>query len=160
MSKTKTAAKTAKTAKTDAQKELEASAERTAALSKADTDFTAAVAKAAEVRNAAYAKFPDAGNYAEVAWNATMADTDPLYRDTATTFRQKLDTAVDAIKTTGTAGIAGLEDFEVEVKRLLAESDQPIAGILPANRPDATAGRPAEPVRSAVVHNTPNKKGK
>lgn len=128
---TKTAAKSAKTPKADKDQELlDASAKRTAALAEADAKFTEAVAKAAADRKKVYDAYPDSGNFAERSWNATKGDDDVPYDEVASTFRGKLDTAVDTIKATGNADIAGLEDFEAEVVRLLKEANEPVGGVV------------------------------
>lgn len=146
MTKHATATKATKTPKGDKeQAALEASAERTAALAEADSEFKDAVAKAGEARKKVLDAYPDAGNIAERAWNTTKRDDDVDYAAATLPFRQKLDTVVEAVRSSGNADVVGLEDFEAEVVRLLKELDQPIAGVLPANQPDSEAGRPAEP---------------
>lgn len=88
-----------------------------------DAEFREDVHKAAEKRDKALAKLPRAAtaNIAETAWNDTKAEDDPDYANTAADHRRKLDTAVQAIRESGNADIAGLEAFEERVKELLAE---------------------------------------
>lgn len=140
----KTAAKTAKTKKTRDEEILEYADKRRKAVADADAEFQDTVAKAADKRKKALDKFPDTGNFAERAWNSTKADSDPVYDEVTPDFRRKLDTAVDAIRTTGSANIAGLEDFEVEVKKLLAA--EPVA-----TRALALAPVPVPPVPTPAV---------
>lgn len=132
-----------KTVKAEVDK-VEEAAKVVAKKAEIDKEFQDTVAKAAEERNAKLAKLPitPGTNIAEQAWNETKADEDPVYGACAFEHRAKLDTAVDSIKRSGSADIAGLEDFEVRVKELLAEVDsttKPTA-LVPAD----SAGRPAE----------------
>lgn len=135
---TKTAAKTEKSKKQEA---LDYAAKRTAALKEADAKLAEAFAKAIEARDKVYAEWPDANNFAEIAWNNTKVDEDPLYKDVASPFRAKLDDAAATIRTTGNADIVGLEDFEVEVKRLLEESEIPVGSqnLSPVTAPSTAA---------------------
>lgn len=113
--------------KSEADKAAEKAAERTNAINEADATFKEEVAKAAEKRAKAIEKVDGAStNLAEAAWDATKAEADPRYRDSAQSHRQKLDAAVVAIQQTGNADIVGLEEFEKEVKRLIAERGETI----------------------------------
>lgn len=91
-----------------------------------DTTFREDVRKAAEKRDKVLAKLPTTrrGNIAEVAWNETREDSDPVYADTAGDHRRKLDTVVQAVRETGNADVVGLEAFEEKVKELLAEEKE------------------------------------
>lgn len=105
---------TAKAAQEKADEAKEKAAERQAALAQADTDFREAVAEAAAERQKVYDEYAeDGGNIAERAWNETKLDEDPDYNAVAADHRRKLDVAVDSIRTTGSAGIAGLEDADL-----------------------------------------------
>lgn len=115
---------------TEADKAAKEAAERKAAIDKADADFKAAVVKAAEAREKVLEKYPDLGNVAEAAWNETKVEEDPPYKDVTLDKRQKLDSVVDTIKTTGNADVVGLEDFEARVIELLKERKLPVAGVV------------------------------
>lgn len=110
------------------EKKAEAT-ERQAAINEIDATFREEVKAAADKRAAAMAELPgESTNMAETAWNETKSEEDPLYADLAMDFRAKVDVAFDAIKTTGNADIAGLEDFEARVKELLAEEKEATEG--------------------------------
>lgn len=110
------------TKKSKADEAADEAAKRQAGITEADAAFREDVAKAADKRAKALAKLPGySGNLAEEAWNETKAEGDPEYKDLATDFRQKLDTAVTAIEQTGNADIVGLEEFERVVVRLIAK---------------------------------------
>lgn len=91
-----------------------------------DATFRDDVRKASEKRDKALAKLPSSkhGNIAEVAWNETKTDEDPLYKDTVADHRAKLDTVVQAVRETGNADVVGLEAFEEKVKELLEEDKE------------------------------------
>jgi hypothetical protein len=91
-----------------------------------DAAFREDVRKASEKRDKALAKLPSEkrGNIAEVAWNETKGDDDPVYADTAVDHRRKLDTVVQTVRETGNADVVGLEAFEERVKELLAEEKE------------------------------------
>jgi hypothetical protein len=107
--------------KTEAEKAAEEAAERQNAINEADAAFREDVAKAAEKRDKAIAKATKgmSTNVAEEAWNETKAEGDPEYRAVAADHRAKLDTVVEAIRTTGNADVVGLEAFEAKVVELL-----------------------------------------
>lgn len=133
---------------TDAEKLREEAAKNEAARAEADAKYREAVAKAGEERQKTLDKLPDsAGNIAEVAWNDTKEEADPLYASCAALHRQKLDAALVAIEATGTAGIQGLEDYEARVLELLAERKIPIGGT--ALVPTDSDGVEKEPTKSA-----------
>lgn len=124
---------------TAAEKAGKESAARSAAIAEADATYREDVKAAGEKRAKALAKVPGTGNLAETAWANTKSDEDPAYNDLALDFRQKLDAVVDAVRTTGNAGVVGLEEFEAEVVKLL-EAEKPSTALAVA-----TGGRPAEP---------------
>jgi hypothetical protein len=124
--------------KTDEAREY--AEERRIAITEADTAFHADVAKAAEKRDKVYADYPDKSNLAEMAWNATKTDDDPLYKDVVGDFRRKLDFAAETVRATGNADIAGLEAFEAEIKRLLTDLDIPTGtALVPAAATEVAA---------------------
>lgn len=127
---------TAKKAQDDAQAQKDYAAEKQAAIAEADAEFQKAVEEAAAARQEVLDQYPDESNIAERAWNQTKSDEDPLYKDTTATHRHRLTTAVDSIRTTGTAGIEGLQEFEARAIELLAEAGTP-AGSGPAYTPQA-----------------------
>jgi hypothetical protein len=109
--------------KSAADKAAEEAAEQRAAINEADADFREAVAKATEKRDKAIEKATKgkSGNVAEIAWNETKSDDDPLYKDCAVDHRRKLDDIVTAVRQTGNADVVGLEDFEAKVVELLKD---------------------------------------
>lgn len=90
-----------------------------------DAEFRDAVNKASEKRTKALAKLDSkrgpGANIAEIAWNETKADEDPVYGDTTGEHRNKLAEVVRAVRETGNADVVGLEAFEARVAELLAE---------------------------------------
>lgn len=105
-----------------ADKAAEKAAETEQKRAEIDQQYRDDVAKAGEKRAKALAKLPaHRGNIAEVAWDETKREEDPLYNAVAPDHRAKLDTAVQTIRESGNADIVGLEAFEERVKELLAE---------------------------------------
>lgn len=98
----------------------------------ADAEFRETVQKAADKRAKRLAKLPAGANVAEQAWNETKDELDPLYNAVTPDHKFKLDTAVDHIRRTGSADIAGLEAFEARVKELIAD-EEPTAALQPAS---------------------------
>lgn len=141
---TKNAAKHLK----DADKAKEEAAKRVEAEQKIDAEFREAVAKATEKRDKALAKLSPGSNIAETAWNETKAEEDPLYKDSTADHRRKLDTVVEAVKTTGNADVVGLEDFEARVIELLAEAGTPAGTVAPFVA--STAPPPPAPAQIAA----------
>jgi hypothetical protein len=136
--------------KTEAEKAAEEAAERQNAINEADAAFREDVAKAAEKRDKAIAKATKgmSTNVAEEAWNETKAEGDPEYRAVAADHRAKLDTVVEAIRTTGNADVVGLEAFEAKVVELLEKRGE-------------TPGEPSTPTgvdRAAAIDEAADKK--
>jgi hypothetical protein len=144
------------TKKSDKDTAREAAAEREQALAQADADFREDVAKAAAKRQKVLDKYPDQGNIAERAWNATKSEDDVEYKALAGEFKQKLDDVVTAVRETGNADVVGLEEFEAEVVRLLAELDVPTGTALVPSGP----GREAADEAAAESTDASAKRGK
>lgn len=119
----------ARNARDEADEAAAKTAEVQATRAEIDAQFRADIAKATEKRDKALAKLPDTpgANIEEVAWNDTKRDDDPPYNALAIEHRQKLHTAAEAVRATGSAGIVGLEAYEARVKELL-EAEKVLVG--------------------------------
>lgn len=124
------AVKDAKEQAKEDEKAREEAVEEEQTRTEIDAAFHEDVAKASEKRNKALAKLDKkagrGGNIAEIAWNETKAEEDPVYASTAFDHRNKLNAAVDAIRTSGNADIVGLEAFEARVVELLKEEKEAV----------------------------------
>lgn len=130
---------TAAATKTQADKDREAAAADAAAIAESEAEFKATVEKAADKHQAVIEKHSEP-NLAEAAWNATKSDEDPVYKGVSSEFRSKLDFAVESIQASGVAsGIAGLEAFDAEVARLIAEQKKADEALVSTKKAEKSA---------------------
>lgn len=117
--------------------DLEASRKRNEIVKASEAELQKTVEEASAKHQAVLAENPAPGSYAEIAWNDTKAEGDPLYAECTGDHRRKLDTAVDAITRTGRADIVGLEAFEARVKELIEaqKSGKPVSKALATTGP-------------------------